>query len=242
MDAESKIQPVLGHLAWLADRIDDPVNDGRLKDAALLTFNAAAMLQWRFMLPVSYADTIRDDDLRTEAAESIDGLVASAEKIVAKAEHADSGQDKALREQLTARIRRVLKTLPRLLLGPPPQPVRMSELEVSPNVRQLMDEFLAAHATEHAAAISKGRAIGVKGGSGPDAALNEALAGLIYVYDNARETDTKPSLRHSLTQMATGFFKTAVDMQPDDELPEQNRLMRRLADSLVAEAGENTSI
>ncbi len=42
MENESRVTPVLGHLAWLLDRIDAPVNANRLRDAALLTYNAAA--------------------------------------------------------------------------------------------------------------------------------------------------------------------------------------------------------
>jgi hypothetical protein len=233
---ESRMRPILGHLAWLAERIEDPVNDGRLRDAALLTYNAAVMLQWRFVAPVSTEDTIRDMGLRVEAAEAIDGLVVAAEKIVAKADGADSEQDKVLRSRLKAYIRKVLKTLPRLLLAGNPEPVRVLELETSPNVRELMDEVLAVYAEEYSEAITKGRLIGAKGGSGPDAAMSEAIAGLVYVHDDARETDMAPSLHHSFTQMAAGFFKTAAEIQPDNlPLASRKRLLR-LADSLVEDA------
>lgn len=236
MEYESRISPVLGHLAWLAERIEDPVNDGRLRDAALLVFNAAVMLQWRFMVPVSIEDTIRDMSLRVEAAEAIDGLVVAAEKIVTKAEGADSEQDKSLRSRLRAHIKKVLKTLPRCLTTGSPDSARVPELESSPNVRELMDEVLAVYAEEYADVISKGRLIGAKGGSGPDAAMSEAIAGLVYVHDDAREADMAPSLRRSLAQMAAGFFKTAVEIQPDDLPAAEKKRLLRLADSLVEDA------
>jgi hypothetical protein len=216
------MQPILGHLAWLAERIEDPVNDGRLQDAALLVFNAAVMLQWRFLAPVSYADTI--------------GFVESAEKIVAKAENADSEQDKPLRSRLGAHIRKVLRTLPRLLLVANPKPSRLPELESSPKVRELMDEFLAVHAEQYAGAILQGRLTAAKGGSGPDAAMKEAIAGLIYIHDDARETDMTPGLRRSLAQMAAGFFKTTVEIPPADLPPARRRRLLRLADGLVESA------
>ncbi len=236
MYSESRIGPILGHLAWLAERIEDPVNDGRAYDAAVLTYNAAAMLQWRFVFVVSHADTIRDMGLRVEAAKVIDGLVVAAEKIVAKAEGAGSEQDKALRSRLGALIRKVLKSLPELMLTANPEPARMPELETSPNIRALMDEFLAAHAEKYADAILQGRITGLKGGSGPEPAMNEAIAGLIYVHDDAREADTTPGLRRSLAQMAAGFFKTTVEIQPDEIPAASRKRLLRLANALVEDA------
>jgi hypothetical protein len=230
---ESRMRPILGHLAWLAERIEDPVNDGRLQDAALLVFNAAVMLQWRFMAPVSIEDTIRDMSLRVEAAEVIDGLVMAAEKIVTKTEGADSEQDKSLRSRLKSQIRKVLSTLPGLLLFGNPESARVPELEISPNVRELMDEVLAVYADEYAEAISKGRLIGAKGGSGPDAAMNEAIAGLVYIHDGAREADMAPSLRQSLSRVMAGFFKTAVENQPDGFPAAEKKRLLRLADGLI---------
>jgi hypothetical protein len=236
MEYESRIAPVLGHLAWLAERITDEANTGRAHDAALLTYNAAVMLQWRFVAPVSSADTIFDETNRRKAAEVIDKLVKSAEKIVAKAEGADSEQDIVLRAKLVADIRRVLKKLPGLLSVANPEPTRLRELEASPNIRALMDEFLAVHAEQYAEAILQGRIAGMKGGSGPEAAMNEAIAGLIYAHDDAREADTTPGLRRSLAQMAAGFFKTAVEIQPEDLLPASRKRLLGLADALVEDA------
>lgn len=236
MKNESKISPVLCHLAWLAERINDPVNDGRAKDAALLVFNAAAMLQWRFVAPLSRSDMVWDDGHRAEAAEVIDHLVWSTQKIVSQAAHAKSAQDKSLRAKLTTQIRKVIKTLSRSLPITPPEPARLLELEASPNVRELLDELLQAHERKYAAVIAKGRHAAAKGSGGADAALNEAVAGLIYAHDPAREADTSPSLRRSLAQMSAGFFKTVIDIHPDDFAPAQRKRLLRLAETLVEDA------
>ena len=107
MDYQSRIEPILGHLAWLAERIEDSTNDGRAYDAAVLTYNAAAMLQWYFVAPVSYADTIRDDRTRAEAAELIDDLVTASRRIVTQAKDATKKEDEALRDRLTKQINKV---------------------------------------------------------------------------------------------------------------------------------------
>jgi hypothetical protein len=236
MKRDSQIGAVLAHLAWLAERINDPINAGRLQDAALLTYNAAVMLQWRFVAPLSYADTIQDTGSQVEAAEAISRLVTSAEKVVAKAEHADNAQDKVLRAKLVTDIRRAIKTLPILLSVANPKPTRLPELETSPKIRALMDEFLAAHAEEYAEAISIGRLVAARGGSGPAATMNEAIAGLIYIHDDARDADMTPGLHRSLAQMAAGFFKTAVEIQPDDLPAASRKRLLRLADGLVESA------
>lgn len=237
MEYESRIAPVLGHLAWLAERIPDPANDGRAHDAALLTYNAAAMLQWRFVAPVSHADLISVEWRRTEAAEAIDKLVTSSEKAVAKAAKSARDQDKRLRAQLVTEINKVVEVVARSLQIALPTPTRMLELESSPNVRELLDEFLAAHAEQYAAAILEGRIAAAKREAGPDAALKEAIAGLIYIHDDAREAGMSPGLRRPLTQMAAGFFKTAVEQQAEESLPAaQKRRLLRLADGLVESA------
>lgn len=237
MEYESRIAPVLGHLAWLAERIPDEANRGRAYDAALLTYNAAVMLQWRFTAPVSYADVISVDWCRTESAEAIDTLVTSSEKAVAKAAKSARDQDKHLRAQLVTAINKVVDVVARSLQIAPTAPTRMPELESSPRVRELLDEFLAAHAEQHAAAILEGRIAAAKKEVGPDAALKEAIAGLIYIHDDAREADMSPGLRRPLTQMAAGFLKTAVELQAEESLPAaQKRRLLRLADALIESA------
>ena len=237
MDDESQLTPLLGHLAWLADRIDDPVNDGRLKDAALLTYNAAIMLQWRLEFPVSGHDRIRNEDTRRAVAEVVDGLVTLVEWIVAKADDADEDQDKRLRNLLVAEITRSLQSLHGLLLTGESVAARVPALEAAPNVRELLDGFLAAYSGQNADAIEEGRIRAAQREVGPDAAFREAIAGLIYINDHAREADMSPGLRRPLTQISAGFFKTALRQQAEEGLsPARKKRLLRLANSLVQSA------
>lgn len=237
MESESRIGPVLGHLAWLAEKIPSPVNNERAYDAAILTYNAAAMLQWRFVAPVSYADVISVKWIRAEAADAIDKLVTLSEQAVAKAKKCNRDQDKRLRAQLVTEINKVIGVVARAMRIAVPMPSRMLELESSPNVRELLDELLAAHAVQYAAAIKEGRLRAEKREVGPDAALREAVAGLIYIHDDAREADMSPGLRRPLAQMAAGFFKTVVELQAEQRLPAaQRKRLLGLADALVESA------
>lgn len=239
MEYESRISPVLGHLLWLAERIDSKANRGRAHDAAVLTYNAAAMLQWHFMLPASYADTIRDADQRAEAAKLIDDLVTTARKLVTEAEDATRKSDDEIRERLKKLINRTIEKLRRLFLALTPEPKRVPGLEEFSSLRTLMDAFLDVHKENFGPAIAKGRALGSKGGTGPDAALDEAIAGLIYVYEPDTKTTANPKFQRSLAQMAAGFFKTAVDMQPEELSGRERKWWRRMADLLVAEAEQD---
>lgn len=242
MEHESRIAPVLSHLAWLAERIPDEANDGRAYDAALLTYSAAAMLQWRFLAPMSFSDTIRDPVWRTEAAELIDDLLNTSRRIVARANKGMAAEeDERLRDQLSKKINKVTKDLPRLLLASNPVPERRPEFEEAANLRQLIDEFLAAHRDEYSEAIAKGKTLGTKGGTGPDAALNEALAAVIYSQDAAKSRSMPPELQSGLAKIAAGFFKTAVSMQLEDMPNADKRLLRQCADSIMADAGEPTN-
>jgi hypothetical protein len=239
MDYESRIEPILGHLAWLAERIADSANDGRAYDAAVLTYNAAAMLQWYFVAPVSYADTIRDDRTRAEAAELIDDLVTASRRIVTQAKDATKKEDEALRDRLTKQINKVVKNLPRMFLASTPTPERMPELEEFSGIRHLMDEFLEAHKEEYGLAIEKGRVTVSRSDTGPDAALDEAIASLIYVHEPNTATAANPNFRHPLAKMAAGFFKTAVDMPPEEFSGRERKWWRMMADLLVAEAKQD---
>lgn len=239
MEYESRISPVLGHLAWLAERIDSKANRGRAYDAAVLTYNAAAMLQWHFVLPVSYADVIRDAGQRAEAAGLIDSLVTTARKLVTEAKDAPGKTDDEIRERLRKLIDKTIEKLRRLFLALTPEPERVPELEEFSSLRALMDAFLDAHKEDFGPAIAKGRALGSKVGTGPEAALDEAVAGLVYVHEPGTKTTANPKDQRALAQMAAGFFKTAVDIQPDELSGRERKWWRKMADTLVAEAEQD---
>jgi len=236
MESESRLRPILGHLAWLAESVATPANRGRAYDAAVLTYNAAARLQWYFVFPVSDLDTTANPAARDEAAGLIDGLVEAARKAVTSAKD-NATQDERIRSRLSRAIRKVVDKIPYLLLVGNPVPKWLPELQLAPDIAGLMDEFLAAHAEQHAAAILEGRIAAAKGVASPDAALKEAIAGLIYIHDDACEADMSPGLRRPLTQMAAGFFKTALEQQATEGLsPARKQRLLRLADSLVQSA------
>lgn len=243
MTGPSRISEILDHLAWLADRINDGSNRGRGYDAALLTYNAAAVLQWCFVASVNSADTIHDAVARAESAQLIDNLVIASRRLAMKAKSsAVPGQDVDIRTRLVKEIGRVLKNLPQLMAAPLPIPIRKDELEAAVSIPALIDEFIAVNKKDHPEAIARGWAVGAKGGTGPEASLNEAIATLICVHGADNEASRTPELRRGLARIAAGFFKTAVGMQPDDISPEQKKRLQRLADSLVASAEETTSI
>jgi len=233
MNGPSRIRPVLCHLKWLAENVDTPANQGRAYDAAVLTYNAATTLQWYFVFPVSDLDTTANPAAHDEAAGLIDGLVKTARKTVTSAKD-DATQDERIRSRLSRAIRKVVDKIPYLLLVGNPVPEWLPELQLAPDIAGLMDEFLAVHAEQHAAALLEGRIAAAKGVAGPHTALKEAIAGLIYIHDDAREADMSPGLRRPLTQMAAGFFKTAVEQQAEESLPPaQKRRLLQLADGLV---------
>lgn len=242
MHRDSTLAPILGHLAWLAECVASEDNAGRAYDASLLTYNAAAMLQWRFVAPVSYADTIRDAAARADAAKLIDSLVTVSRRLITQAREAAGAKDDVdVRTRLAKEIRRVVKDLPPLLLVPKPAPVQVPELEAAVSIADLVGDFLDAHKTDHADAIARGQAVGRKGGTGQDAAFDEAIATLIIAHDASSTTSMPPELRQGLARIAAGFFKTAVEMQPEDVTPEQIKRWRRLADLLVAETAVTTN-
>lgn len=233
MHSESKLAPVLGHLAWLADRVASEDNAGRAYDASLLTYNAAAMLQWRFVAPVSYADTIMDRGSRMEAARLIDGLVSVSQRLIGQAGSPSKADDRAIRMRLAKEIGKVLRELPLLLHSTPRvAPMQMPELEQAASIRGLIDEFMAEHGDSEDA-IARGRAKDRKQGAGPEAALCEAIASLIYAHEPARDT-AEPRI---FANLAAGFFKAAVFAQSEEMLPQQMQRWRQLAERVVADVG-----
>ena len=51
MAGSSRISDILDHLAWLRDQLAAEVNQGNAYAGALLTYNAASLLQWHFVFP-----------------------------------------------------------------------------------------------------------------------------------------------------------------------------------------------
>jgi len=238
MESESRLWPILGHLAWLAENVDTPSNRGRAHDAAVLTYNAAARLKWHFVFPVSDMDTTADPAAHDEAAGLIDGLVMTARKAVTSAKD-DATQDERIRSRLSRAIRRVVDKIPYLLLVGNPVPKWLPELQLAPDIAGLMDEFLGAHYGQYGPAIAKGKASANIQRMGPDAAVQEAIAWLAYAHSPTYAATATPKERNGLAQMAAGYLKTAVDMQRESHVPApKRRRLQDLAQRLVEEAAE----
>ena len=231
----SDLLPILDHLAWLAECVADEANADRAYDAALLTYNAAVMLEWRFRFPLGEWTLPLDRPEWAEAAKLMDDLSMSSRAIVEKVKTAPKKEADAYRAKLRARIKRVLKRLPDLLSVRTPTPAYMAALNESPNVRMLMGEFLEAHRDEYTDAIAEGKAAGKARDVGPEAALSEAVASLLYVHTSQGMKAQPADLRRSLGQMAVGFLKTAVEDLPDGVSPAQRKRWRRLAKWLASD-------
>lgn len=237
MSGESRIKVTLSHLAWLARYMTGGENNGRAFDAAILTYNAAAILQWQFIAAVSPADTIPDGGARATAAKAIDDFVVVARRIVSQSQSGAS-DDRGIRNRLAKEIGRVLEEVPRLMFFGPPAPARSTELEDAPNVPELLTEFVNSHKTDHREAIARGRARGAKGDRGPYAAIKEAVAALVYVHAPEKTEGVRDASRLALAALAAGFLKTAVEMQHDDTPAVERRRWKPVVEGLMESAAE----
>lgn len=233
-----EIRPILCHLAWLAENVDKPANRGRAYDAALLTYNAAAMLQWRFVFPMTDLDTPANPESRNEAASLIDALVTTARKTVTTAKD-NAAEDERFRRRLSRAIRKVVERLSGLMLVGNPVPEWLPELQSAPDIAGLMDEFLKAHRVAHGPAIAKGKASADTERTGPNAAIHEAIAWLVYAYSPEYTASGRPKERNVVAQMAAGYLKTAVELQSGSDLPAtKRRRLQDLSQCLVEQSAE----
>ena len=233
VERNSSLLPVIGHLAWLGERIGDPVNAGRLKDGSLLAYNAATMLQWRFMTSLDQVG-FGHAEATAEAAQVIGRFVADIGKIVDQAELQDDTDDSEARKKVAAKIQKTITRLTVVLNLDTPVPVRVPDLETKPSLKGLMDEFLAKYADDrqYVDAIKKGKLAATKAG-GPDSAINEAIAQLVWLND-LDSSAMLPEDRRILAQIVTGFYKYVVDeMLPKEYSPASKKRLMRVADSLI---------
>jgi hypothetical protein len=235
MNVGSAIKPILGHLAWLAKNIDTPANSGRAYDAALLTYNAAAILQWRFVFPVSDLDTSQNGEYRLKIMRLIKALVKTSRELVEDAKDT-VGDDVPLRRRLARAIRTVVSRIPALLPTVSPTPQLMPELQLAPDVVRLLDEFLDAHHDRYREAVARGRAAARTERTGQAAAIQEAVAWLAYSHSSGYATARTREEHGVLAQLAAGYLKTAVEMPLDgDVLAAETRSLRDLAQSLAGQ-------
>ncbi len=230
MRTDPTVERTLRHLAWLADRISDRENPWPLKDAALLAYNAAAMLQWGLVTTLNGSDVNPVGLTREQCLQAASEFSSGMERIVHTTDNVTPEQSKTLQKQIVARIEKVSTNMWWALCRGSMVPARMPELEKTIEVTELLEGYLAAHAETHKAEIEKGW-LRAKKNDGPDAAMNQALAALIYTNSSACKSALPPDAQKSLQRMAAGFFKIAVDdLTAEDIAPAVKRRLSRRAD------------
>jgi hypothetical protein len=238
MDSQSRIAPILGHLDWLAANMDSPVNEGRAYDAALLTYNAAGILQWRFMIPLASQDSSKDHSKSERVGKAIDNLVVSSRRMVEQIRDGESDRDDEFRRVLKSDIERAVSEISAVLSVVPVRR-RVQALEESPDVRKLLTEVLTVYAGTHADAIARGRVAATSVDLSSEAAIKDALVSVIFanVFQNVIEEQVASG---AFKSSAAGFFKTAVDFDAyvQDEVDPQAGYLQWLANLLMADAAE----
>lgn len=149
MAGSSRIGDILDHLAWLREQLAADVNQGNAYAGALLTYNAAAALQWNFVLPGSSFEEIANADDRSNAAKIIDNFVWRARELFGKAKRAirkarAGNAGKTVLGELREAIEKVLRRLPRLMHLPKAYPVQKQELVRNLDPNSMLRDWLTS--------------------------------------------------------------------------------------------------
>jgi hypothetical protein len=187
MPGPSTISRVLDHLAWLHDQLGADVNTGNAYAGALLTYNAAAALQWHFVLPGAESDYVADKAARGKAARLIDDFVWRARELFAKAKRVSkkalAGKPgKTLLGDLRAAIATVLRRLPKLMDLPKPVPESWHDLLKSLDPMAMLRDWLTARGLPVKATNAAMKKMGL---TGPRSGLRSALAAASVVTDDS---------------------------------------------------------
>lgn len=222
MASESKIKRVLEHLAWLKEQAGEEINQGRVYDAAILTYNAAVMLQWHFVMSTSAADHIQNPSTRRRAAKLIEGFVWSVRGKVEKLSHAavSSYVVKGCREELLCDIDSVLTKLPKQLGLLPLAISRDTDLERPLQLRKLIDDQLDESSP--------------KGPATKELPFAAALAEHIFVSESPVVARMTPSTQVVLRQIASGFLATEIETAIEACDDARSQRWRAVADALTA--------
>jgi hypothetical protein len=185
MPGASQISRTLDHLAWLRKQLVADVNTGNAYAGGLLTYNAAAALQWQFVLPTSRDDTITNEPDRKKAAKIIDDFVWRARELFAKAKRlpkktSTGEKGKSLLEDLRSAIASVIRRLPRLFGFGSVVVAPADNLMKSLDPIAMLKEWLAYRGL---AIKSTSAALKKMGLTGPRSGLRSALAAASVVAD-----------------------------------------------------------
>lgn len=148
MAVESKIKQVLGHLAWLEDALRNPDTPETPYRKALLTLNAATLLQWDLTFPEPAADAIPGHTATTGEAKDLVAVFTDAvREHVRQAEPLTSDNATAVMGTLADETKALLEAL----TSPneaPPAPRREPELEVAIDPAELITHRVNQKAEE----------------------------------------------------------------------------------------------
>lgn len=139
---------ILNHLEWLRGQLGLEINRCNADSGALLAYNAAAMLQWRFVFPSSDQDRIADASDRRRAAKLIDDFVWKIRELQLETKAVGSFglpptiTREPVLDRLTTILTRIVRQLPKLIGLPKPYPAREVGLEQELDAESLLRDWI----------------------------------------------------------------------------------------------------
>ena len=214
MTGSSRISEILDHLAWLREQLAGDVNQGNAYAGALLTYNAAALLQWHFVMPGSYTNWIEDKTERARAAKIIDDFVWVVRDLFlqAKKHHAagiSTGKKSAgVIAELRKQITKVLRVLPKLFQLSKPTPSRAPACEQSINPTEMLNQWLSSQPLidSQTLAVLKKTAV-----TDPRSAVRSALAGALFAGEASGAGRRRSEYMAGSSEVVAVLFSTALE-------------------------------
>ena len=210
MTGESKIKRVLEHLAWLKEQAGAEINHDRSYDAALLTYNAAVMLQWYFVMPTTEADQIQNEADRKRAAKLIDDFVWAVKTVFEKAEVAKKSRPaeaeaiQLCRKSLQKLVAGILRKLPPLFAIEALTSVRFRDLERTQDYAKHLGEWVRKH--PRVFATDRGPlSASLRDGTG--ASLRSSLAAALVTQEATTMKACPPHIRRAFRETIAGFVE-----------------------------------
>jgi len=213
MAMKLRISEILDHLAWLRKQLAVDVNQGNAYAGALLTYNAAALLQWHFVFPGRDMSWIDDRTERAQAAKVIDDFVWVVRDLFqqAKKHHATaiptSKNSVGVIADLRKQIAKVLRALPKLLQLSKPTPSRAPECERSINPTEMLKQWLLSRPPidSQTSAVLKKTAV-----TDSRSTVRSALAGALFVGEESGSGRRRSKYMAGSSEVVAVLFGTAL--------------------------------
>ena len=212
MAMELRISDILDHLAWLREQLAGDVNQGNAYAGALLTYNAAAALQWHFVLPSSIVEEITDADDRSKAAKVIDDFVWRSRELFGKAKRASKralagNAGKTLLGELREAIAKVLRRLRRLMQLPKADSRQMRELVRSLDPTAMLRDWLVRRGLTDIAQKPAAKKAGL---AGPRTGLRSTLAAASVLSDESLYGTRGKDYRKGSAEVVSAMLRYAL--------------------------------